>query len=806
MRLARRGVLGAFIGGGILLLALGQSVRVPYASTEQRVYTRTVGEIHGEREVGQTFESVRPVLTGVAFQFATFGGRENTEDVLFELREHVRDAEPLRRAVVNARALGDHQLYRFTFEPVRGARGKTYYASIHSPTSRPGNAVTLDYSNGDPYAKGPERTLLILTGPRSEHASFDGAIKPQADAAFAISHDVTFWEYSRLFLMDGAQSLRTLIREEPGRIRLNAQFFAASVLLSIGALAGAGRYARYVRRPSVVPIVLGILLVLGFGLRALYIQRLPYTNDEGFYLYDAQTILEGRLPGGDALAKAPVAIGAFAVGIMAFGRDLDSARLTSALVGVLTALPLFVIARYGGGKRAGVTAALLWLLAAAPALFTSYGHTQPIQVIFATCGMAAVILGLVRKRWGWFVVAGLLLGIAVAARKSTLALGIPVALVLVLEPGTARQKLQRLALTGAGFIAAIAAFLFFVNALYGASGVRYATGLDLVRTSFEQLEDRGDLYATYSVKGVLPFFREALPLVFLGLLGLGWGSEWLLRRVGSAFARLGWLLPIFLAWRGWVFLERFEEEAHRAWGLFPFWIVMSLALVACALLPRRSDASPADRRARLLWLLSTTWFLGVAFFYALWIKFHANYLLEFLPPLVLLAALGAHGFRTMLARRAALMAVPVTMILLIWGGYASAHLGYAFPHTGTFHPSSIREAAQYLREHVPPDDLILTGAVAIPYLSGHHVPHDAAHPTWYAYGFIEPELRNVFMASAEQMVETVFRDVRWMVIENVTKFSYFREYPAIEQLRDEEFEKVTEIENPSNTIRIFRRK
>ena len=41
----------------------------------------------------------------------------------------------------------------------------------------------------------------------------------------------------------------------------------------------------------------------------------PFTNDEGFYLYDAKVLLEGRMPAGDVLVKSPIVAGLFMVGV-----------------------------------------------------------------------------------------------------------------------------------------------------------------------------------------------------------------------------------------------------------------------------------------------------------------------------------------------------------------------------------------------------------------------------------------------------------------------------------------------------------
>ena len=784
-----------------------QSFHVTYRSTEQLSYNRNVGELTGEREVGQMLESIRPNLAGVAFQIATYGGRTNTSDVIFELRHRPEDPEPLRHVVTNARAFGDHQLTVFSFDPIRDAQGKTFYASLRSPESVPGNAITVDYSNANPYEKGTASTMVLLPNARSALPTYDGTIKTHADTVFAVYHRVTLWEFSRLTATDTIREWRHSIQEHPGRYWFNLRLGMVAVLLAILSLRFRGRLATTLDRPTVLPVLFGGLLLVGFGVRLLYVRELPYTNDEGSYLYDARTILERALPGGDGLAKSPVAVGAFALGIAVLGNTLTAGRIVSVVAGLLTALPLFLLGRHIGGRHAGMVAAGIWLLASVPALFNAYGHTQSVQLLFAVAALAAIVWGIERHRWQWFLLGGLLLGVSVAARKSSLALGVPVLFLLLMNTMPWREKLRRILMVGVGFAIALAIFLGFVGMLYGPVGVRYATGVDLAKTSIEQLDSRGDLYATYSVKGILPFFRESLPVIFLSLVMLGRGLERSLRRYGWLASKAGWLVPLALTWRGGVFLQRFEEEVHFFYGLWPFWVTMGIVLAVLAIVPfRRSGAGSRagdDRQEKFPVLFPVVWFLAVGFFYAFWVKFHANYILEFLPALVLLAALGAQWItRAFLRSRVLIWGL---VALLTWGAYSASQSGYHFSHTGTFHGSSIEEAAEILQRDVPPGELVLTGAVIIPYRSGHHVPFNVAHPTWYGYGYIEPELRNVFMASTEEMVRSVAQDVRWVVRERLTEFSYLREYPEIEKTLAESFTAVTEIENLSNPITILKR-
>jgi hypothetical protein len=56
------------------------------------------------------------------------------------------------------------------------------------------------------------------------------------------------------------------------------------------------------------------------------------------------------------------------------------------------------------------------------------------------------------------------------------------------------------------------------------------------------------------------------------------------------------------------------------------------------------------------------------------------------------------------------------------------------------------------------------------------------------------------------MVGTVVHDVRWVVLERLTAFSYLREYTDIERTLERSFVEVAEIENLSNPITILERR
>ena len=102
-------------------------------------------------------------------------------------------------------------------------------------------------------------------------------------------------------------------------------------------------------------------------------------------------------------------------------------------------------------------------------------------------------------------------------------------------------------------------------------------------------------------------------------------------------------------------------------------------------------------------LLVPLWILGLVFFYVNWIKFHANYISEFIPPLVLLSSFGAvtllyrmrrnetdHPFLHILRRAITV----IVAVVLLWSMGVSNHITYVYEHTGTFHQASSKQVAK----------------------------------------------------------------------------------------------------------------
>lgn len=120
-----------------------------YNTLGPRYFTKNVGELVSGREVGQLVPIDFDNWDRIDFAIATYSGRNNTEDVIVHIREDVNATKDIRTIRVNARNISDQDWQAFPFEPITDSKGKTYYIAITSPTSQPGNAVTVRYVQED---------------------------------------------------------------------------------------------------------------------------------------------------------------------------------------------------------------------------------------------------------------------------------------------------------------------------------------------------------------------------------------------------------------------------------------------------------------------------------------------------------------------------------------------------------------------------------------------------------------------------------------------------------------------------------
>lgn len=863
---------------GLLLIVVSGAVASSFVAVQAgdlRLSEHTVnaGEVTREVLVGQTFVARRDNLAGVAVKFATYSNRANSGVIEFHLKESPAAAGALRVATVEASTLRDNQFHRFRFEPIADSAKKTFFFSITAPDGQAGSAVTADLDTRDPYHEG---SAYIV---RNDPELFDDPQVLQRSGKQTV--DVVFATYHTTSLRSAAISAgdrfgRSLIASWPER----AGSYILWLELLAPVLAFGGLMVGLRQKDGAVMILLVALFMGAAAFRLLYAGQMPLTNDEGNYLYDAQSLLRGVVAGGDGYVKAPLVIAWIALWQLILGNTVLAGRVAMMMASSLLVLPLYFIGKAAWNQRAGLLAAAAWALMGAPAVNGIYVHTQSVALLFGVAGVAILWSGLRRQEAAarWFVGAGLLLGLGVASRKSILALGLVPLFLILIESQAGSKRIKRLLIVGVAFAVVVAALVGAAVAWYGCEdylglfraggrcmGAEEVLGINSAEDGLAAVtpEEEENVRA-YSLRGMTPFFREALPLIWLSVIGWGLLLETALRRVygqrrgQSVVAKLGWLLPAGVWWWAWSFFQEYEGAVfHELGGMRWLWYAMAVSLLLLAVWPERVEklkGSGADsedspdvknqqplnyigapreesssrtvagslevplRTLLLACLLPVLWVGGLVIFYMSWLKFHANYLVEFLPPLAVMSGVGGYlGWRRLrgsnawqekhpgwgAARRVTAI---VWLAMVVWAGYLSNYVTLVYEHTGTFDLSAIREAAEWARENIPPDESIFTGAAVVPYLSGHRVALDIAHPRWYAYEFTrkDPERLNTFLPSVEEMLEE-WRKAQWFLREQQTGFAFLMEYTEIEAGLETSWRSVHEVENLSNPLVFYRR-
>lgn len=120
-----------------------------YEANTLGLYYRHVGEIINTVEVGQIIPIAIDNWNVIEIGMATYSDRNNMHDVRLEIYEHIDDEDPIRIATVNAADIENESWQAFEFEPIQNSSGRTYYVAVRSPSSVPGNAVTVRYVDAD---------------------------------------------------------------------------------------------------------------------------------------------------------------------------------------------------------------------------------------------------------------------------------------------------------------------------------------------------------------------------------------------------------------------------------------------------------------------------------------------------------------------------------------------------------------------------------------------------------------------------------------------------------------------------------
>ncbi|HLC49363.1 MAG TPA: glycosyltransferase family 39 protein [Candidatus Andersenbacteria bacterium] len=775
-------------------LAVALFIKVSEVGESISTTTGNSGEITASNLVGQTFTASQNNLQSIGVLIATYSGRDNTHPVFFELKESAGAPSALRSVSVNPEDFGDNQFYDFSFDPISDSARKPFFFSLTSPDSVHGNAIAVNTNTKDPYPGGV--------------AHIRGSGRQNIDLGFRASYNVPLGIHA---VRTAKEAVRTFITTWHDSRHVYALWLGAFIPIFVFILFS--WYVFATKRTINTRYTLFALALVAFCMRLLYATSLPYTVDEGNYLYDAWALLQGKFAGGDGYVKAPLVIVWIAVWEAILGHTALAGRVASSVAGAALVFPIFIVTQTLWNKRAGFLSSGIWAVCGSAVVATMYAHTQPVAIFFGVSGIALLAYALKEKNgaFKWLLSAGIFIGLAVASRKSMLGLGLTVVLLLLTLSPTIKTKMRNTLIVGLGFFAVLSLFFTFAYSVYGTMGIVEAIGINSASDGISSIEESQiEQVRAYSLRGMTPFFRESLPLILLSLLGVGFSLRIPRQSLGIIEKTL-WLIPFAIFYWAFSFFFEYEGEAFMQYGIRQLWWLFAGLLLTAATLRPSPPPSPNVGRGELApGLLAIVWVGSLAFFYMNWIKFHANYISEFIPPLVIMAGVSIEYFiqsaRNINIRWLKRLLIASFIIVAGWSAVVSNFITYLFEHTGQFSQSAANEAAQWAKENIQKNEYIFTGASLIAYMADRHVSLDIAHPRWYAYEFTRtnPKRLETFLPSAKDMVQA-FRDANWLLMDSQTGFSFLMEYSEIEKGIESDWESVKGIENGSNTLTFYKR-
>lgn len=214
-------------------------------------------------------------------------------------------------------------------------------------------------------------------------------------------------------------------------------------------------------------MTISFLFVLSLSalLRAYTVTNTYYINyDEGCYLWDAELILEGRIPCRDYVIKTPLLAYILAAALSLFGRGLFQGRLVPVVAGILTTGLLFMLGRKIFSDVAGILAALFHAVSFHTVKWNGIIKTETLATLFLVLSIYVFLLARERESRGFYILSGILAACASLTRFTTL---VPLAFVvfLIIEGirGKAIQKeLSRLAIFLGSFVITISVVIGYL--------------------------------------------------------------------------------------------------------------------------------------------------------------------------------------------------------------------------------------------------------------------------------------------------------------------------------------------------------
>lgn len=538
-----------------------------------------------------------------------------------------------------------------------------------------------------------------------------------------------------------------------------------------------------------------VLMIVTVIFHVYLAQRLPVIIDEGAYVQDAWQTTFTFLPLRDFLTKGPVYIVLLKIWQAVSPNTIAVWRLMPALAWGGVVWLSAALAR-----RAGFTLQVQVLVAGLLALMPGVAATstplllQVVSTFLVMVALVTLLKGIQAEKSLWVIGSGVVMAAAFLTRVSSLAAAGASLLVILLF---AKQRLRTLAHYCLAGIVSLGVMAVMGLVIMGPAKTAVLFNLEAVVVG--QIQSGG----AAETEPVIRWITLASLVLWRGgtwiLAGIVWlpllwvkrltgptrwvvTALWLLV-VGNAVWHLrdiGYGLPApLLATRLFLLLVVF--------GLPLLWLIKSLWLRVPA---KQNDFS-------WHWLFVCGVWLGMLIMiYRFWGVYRANYIVEFLPPATLLAAIAlVYGLPPLMRGRFTQAAIVGLIATSWWQGFS---LAMQYPISGTVTLEAAQNMAYLVARHVPENVTVFTAQPVITALSQRPIVRGYSHPGWIRaarLGGVPENLRKIYFADDEEITRWLKNEVRFVVTDERTSEIYFDDFPERQTILKEEFELIGEVPN-----------
>jgi len=174
---------------------------------------------------------------------------------------------------------------------------------------------------------------------------------------------------------------------------------------------GGGRRMLVDKLPLIILCLLPILLYFPF-------MGAPFERDEGAYATIAQGLLDGKVPYRDLFDnKPPLVYGWYAFSFLLFGESVIAPRIIAAVLLSLTTLSVFTQTRMMFPRGVAYIAAAIFAISTGLPFVALHANTEAYMLLPLTTSLAAFTVAMRNGQLRWFLLAGVLAGLAMMTKQ-----------------------------------------------------------------------------------------------------------------------------------------------------------------------------------------------------------------------------------------------------------------------------------------------------------------------------------------------------------------------------------------------------